>query len=260
VIELGGKRLRRVRVAALERDVAAWDYEAKRVDVFTKTTTAFVDVLSAQAKLALNEDLVRLAEQVLRTVAARVQAGQVSPVEETRARVALSTSRIALERAGRELEAAREKLAAAWASTRPLFERVEGALERLVAVPSAEQLARRITQNPDIARWVAELAQRHAAVELQEAKEFQCDGKWGVGGIMRRDAQPWSCCSRSPAHLRPQPERFLRPAISWPRRGMTQNRRNTVLADLAARTLSCQARLPKRTPEQRGFTRSPRRL
>jgi cobalt-zinc-cadmium efflux system outer membrane protein len=54
VIELGGKRLRRVRVAALERDVAAWDYEAKRVDVFTATTKAFVEVLSAQAKLALN--------------------------------------------------------------------------------------------------------------------------------------------------------------------------------------------------------------
>ena len=146
VIELGGKRLRRVRVAALERDVAAWDYEAKRVDVFTATTKAFVEVLSAQAKLALNEELVRLADQVLRTVAARVQAGQVTPIEETRARVALSTSRIALERAGRELQAARERLAAVWGSTRPLFERVEGALERIVAVPSAEQLARRISK------------------------------------------------------------------------------------------------------------------
>jgi multidrug resistance efflux pump len=100
VIELGGKRLRRARVAALERDVAAWDYEATRVDVFTATTKAFVEVLSVQAKLALNEELVRLADQVLRTVGARVQAGQVTPIEETRARVALSTSRIALERAG----------------------------------------------------------------------------------------------------------------------------------------------------------------
>src|SRR5262249_53670836 len=63
-------------------------------DVFTATTREFVEVLSAQAQLALNEELVRLAEQVLRTVAARVQVGQVSPVEETRARVALSTSHI----------------------------------------------------------------------------------------------------------------------------------------------------------------------
>jgi cobalt-zinc-cadmium efflux system outer membrane protein len=49
VIELGGKRLRRARVAALERDLAAWDYEATRLNVFTATAKAFVEVLGAQA-------------------------------------------------------------------------------------------------------------------------------------------------------------------------------------------------------------------
>jgi outer membrane protein, heavy metal efflux system len=170
VIELGGKRLRRVRVAALERDVAAWDYEAKRVDVFTATTKAFVEVLSAQERLALNEDLVSLADQVLRTVAERVQAGKISPVEETRARVALSASRITLERVRRELVAARERLAATWGSAAPAFDRAEGTLERIAPIPSAEQLARRVTQNPDIARWVAEMAQRQATVALEEAR------------------------------------------------------------------------------------------
>ncbi|HEY7489494.1 MAG TPA: hypothetical protein VIH59_00065 [Candidatus Tectomicrobia bacterium] len=33
VIELTGKRLKRARVAALERDLTAWDYEAKRLDI-----------------------------------------------------------------------------------------------------------------------------------------------------------------------------------------------------------------------------------
>jgi len=36
LIELGGKRLKRKRVAALERDLRGWDYEAKRLDVFTE--------------------------------------------------------------------------------------------------------------------------------------------------------------------------------------------------------------------------------
>ena len=181
VIELGGKRLRRARVAALERDLAAWDYEATRLNVFTATAKAFVEVLSAQAQLALNEELVRLAEQVLRTVAARVQAGQVSPVEETRARVALSTSRIALERAGRALVAARERLAATWGSTAPAFERVGGALEPIAPIPSAERLARRVSQNPDIARWVAEMAQRQATVALEEARRIP--NVTGAGGV-----------------------------------------------------------------------------
>jgi cobalt-zinc-cadmium efflux system outer membrane protein len=183
VIELGGKRLRRVRVAALERDLAAWDYEAKRIDVFTATTKAFVDVLSAQQQLALNQDLVRLAEQILRSVGARVQAGQVSPVEETRARVTLSTSRITLERARRELTAAQERLAATWGSTTPSFERVEGALEPIAPIPSAERLARRIGQNPDVARWVAALGQRHASVELEEARRIP--NVTAIGGVRR---------------------------------------------------------------------------
>jgi outer membrane protein, heavy metal efflux system len=183
VIELGGKRLRRARVAALERDLVAWDYEATRLDVFTTTTKAFVDVLSAQAQLVLNEELVRLADRVLGTVAARVQAGQVSPVEETRARVALSTNRIALERAGRELTAARERLAATWGSTTPAFERAEGTLERIAPIPSAERLARRVSQNPDIARWVVEMAQRQAAVALEEAQRIP--NVTGAGGVRR---------------------------------------------------------------------------
>jgi cobalt-zinc-cadmium efflux system outer membrane protein len=181
VIELGGKRLKRSRVAALERDLAAWDYEATRLNVFTATAKAFVEVLSAQAQLALNEELVRLAEQVLRTVAARVQAGQVSPVEETRTRVALSTSRIALERAGRALVAARERLAATWGSTAPAFERVAGALEPIVPIPSAERLAQRIGQNPDLARWVAEMAQRQATVAQEEARRIP--NVTGAGGV-----------------------------------------------------------------------------
>jgi cobalt-zinc-cadmium efflux system outer membrane protein len=73
---------------------------------------AFVDVLSAQEHLALDMERVRLAEQVLRGAAARVKAGKVSPIEETRARVALSTNRIALGRAQQELTAAKERLAA----------------------------------------------------------------------------------------------------------------------------------------------------
>jgi cobalt-zinc-cadmium efflux system outer membrane protein len=183
VAELGGKRLRRARVAALERDLAAWDYETKRIEVFTVTAKAFIEVLSAQERVALHRDLVRLAEQVLRTVAERVRAGKVSPVEETRAEVALSTSRIALERAVRELEAARKKLVAMWGSTTATFERADGALERVAVIPSAEQVARRIRQNPDIARWVTELEQRQATVALEEARRIP---NFTEGGAVRR--------------------------------------------------------------------------
>jgi cobalt-zinc-cadmium efflux system outer membrane protein len=170
LIELAGKRRKRTRVAALERDLTAWDYEATRLDVLTQVTQAFVEVLSAQERLALTAELMRLAEQVLNTVAERVKAGKVSPVEETRARVALSTSRIAVERSQRELDAARKRLAAIWGSNPAVFEKAAGTLDTMVAIPPAEQLVERLTQNPDLARWVTEMAQRQTALELAGAQ------------------------------------------------------------------------------------------
>jgi cobalt-zinc-cadmium efflux system outer membrane protein len=172
VIELGGKRARRLRVAALERDLAAWDYEAKRIDVLTAVAQAFIEVLRAQERLGAEEELVRLAERVFAAVAARVKAGKVSPVEETKAGVALSTSRVAFERAHRELEATRQRLAATWGSSTPTFQKAEGAFETVTVPPSAEALAERIVDNPDLARWGTELQQRQAAVRLAEAQKI----------------------------------------------------------------------------------------
>jgi outer membrane protein, heavy metal efflux system len=171
VIELGGKRTMRLRVAALERDLATWDYETKRVEVLTAVAQAFVEVLRAQERLETEKDLVQLAAQVLATVAERVSAGKVSPVEETKAGVALSTSRVALERARRELVATKQRLVATWGSSTPTFQKVEGAFETVATPPSAEALAERILDNPDVARWGTELQQRQAAVDLAEAQK-----------------------------------------------------------------------------------------
>jgi cobalt-zinc-cadmium efflux system outer membrane protein len=172
LIELGGKRSRLARVAALERDLAGWDYESKRLGVLTRATKAFVDVLAAQERLALTEDLVRLAEQVFGTVTERVKSGKVSPVEESKAGVVLATSRIELERARRHLEVARSHLTATWGGSSAAFEEVDGRLDVVKPIPPAEQLVRRISQNPDIARWVAEMEQRQAAAELEDARRI----------------------------------------------------------------------------------------
>ena len=53
LIELGGKRSKRTRVASLERDLAGWDYEARRIEVLTEVAHRFVDVLSAQRSVDL---------------------------------------------------------------------------------------------------------------------------------------------------------------------------------------------------------------
>jgi cobalt-zinc-cadmium efflux system outer membrane protein len=169
VVELGRKRSKRKQLAFLEKDLGAWDYESKRADLLAEVTKAFVGVLAAQERLALTKELVNLAEQMLATVSQRVRAGKVSPVEETRANVALSSAKIDLERAKRELEASRQQLAATWGSKTPAFEKAKGQFYVTATIPSAKQLQNSISQNPDTARWVDEMGRHRANVDLAQA-------------------------------------------------------------------------------------------
>ncbi len=171
-ILLGGKRGKAVRTAALESDLAAWDYESARLNVFTEVRRAFVEVLSDQQRVELNEELVQLAEQLLQTIGERVKAGKVSPAELSRAQVRLSTQQVELERARRELEAARTRLTAAWGSRNAGFTRAAGLLDTLYAIPPQENLIPLLLQNPDLARFATELEQRQAVIALEDAQRI----------------------------------------------------------------------------------------
>lgn len=170
LIELGGKRMKRRGLAATDRDLAIWDYEIKRVDVLTDVAAAYVEVLTDQKRLALARETVTLAERIFETVAARVKAGKVSPIEETRSRVELAKVRLARAKTEHELVAARHQLASTWASTTPLFDKVTGDLESFSPPPELEPLVERLSDNPDLARWAAEMTRRRKAVSIKRAK------------------------------------------------------------------------------------------
>lgn len=173
LIELGGKRGARGRLASLERELAAWDYEAARIDVLTEVTRAFTDVLAAQEGVAQIERTTQLVEEVRQSVGLRVVAGVVSPIEETRASVAAAAVRVELARARYGLEAARARLASLWGSPTVAFTAAEGSLEVAPPpVPPLGALTARLEQNPDLARWAAEIGQRQAAVAVERAKRF----------------------------------------------------------------------------------------
>lgn len=183
LIELAGKRRKRTAVAALESDLAAWDFEIKRLDVLTQVTQSFVSVISAQERVTLNTELVRVAQRFVNIVAQRVQAGATSPAEESRARVALANARIQLDRTQRELEAARKRLAATWGSKAPAFQQARGQLDTSLKILEYDQLLSLLSQNPEIARWAVEMQRRHAVLSLAKAQSIP-DPR--IGGGLRR--------------------------------------------------------------------------
>jgi len=134
-LELGGKRQKRIAAAEKEMGIASRAREVKKAELTAAISHAFVDVLAGQERLANQRELNQLARQAHSTVVERVAAGKVSPVEQTRATVALASSELAEEKQLRGLLAAKDRLAALWGGAGRDFDRVAGRFE-IPLVPS----------------------------------------------------------------------------------------------------------------------------
>ncbi len=167
---LGGDIERRKKLARLQGRLAGWDYEAARISLLAEVTGRYVNVLAAQRQVELTRESLALAEQVAESIGRRVEAGDAPAVERSRAAVPVATARIAVRRAEQSLESARVRLALTWGSSSPAFRSVKGDLDEVRALPPVGAIASLIGQNPDVARWVTEIASRQAEVELARAE------------------------------------------------------------------------------------------
>ena len=132
-IELGGKRGPRIDAAERGIDVARVQLEARSAELRADVTAAFFAALIAQERVQLAQRSLELAGRGSRAASNRVRAGKVSPIEETKAKVAEAGVRLELVQAQGELRTGLSQLQALMA--RPM---VAGALDGdAVAMPAA---------------------------------------------------------------------------------------------------------------------------
>lgn len=188
LIELGGKRGARKRIAGAETILAEYGYESERLTVLTDATLGFIGVVAAQARVELTADLFDLSRETFDTVAERVRAGKVSPVEETKASIEVADGRIALAKARSELVVARKLLAASWGAREPRFAEAAGSLDDVRDIPPYEAMRKLLEQNPEVARWAAEMERRFADLALERAERmFDMTLSAGVKRFEERD-------------------------------------------------------------------------
>lgn len=197
LLELGGKRMARVQAAQLNEELAARDYESRRIEIIARVANVFTEVLAGQERLKLSEETKLLAQNVVDKVILRVQAGKVPPIEETRAKIGLSTARIEWEQAQRDLASARKRLALMWGSTFPQFDQVLGSLETSTPPPDFHRLQELVMSNPMALRAMKNIEHRKALVEVEETRRIpnltvsagivhhaQLGGTTAVAGLM----------------------------------------------------------------------------
>jgi len=170
LFELGGKRRRRMRMAEAEGELAGWDYEAMKLEVFSETAVRFMAVAAGQRRLELAESAETLAVKTDRAVSERVKAGKEPPLQASKSAAELGIARMEVMQAENDLKVARKRLAAMWGGRQAAFEKVKSNFDDISTdIPSLDSMLEKLPQNPALARQEAELRLSRAALSSERA-------------------------------------------------------------------------------------------
>lgn len=168
-IELGGKRAARMAAAERGIDVARAQLDTRQAELRANVTAAFFAALTSQERVRLAQDSLDLALAGSQAAQKRVTAGKVSPVEETRAKVAEANVRLELIQAQGELQTHLQALRTLLAGGGD-FDVLDGSALSLPVLPSLDAMEQRIANAPALRQARLEVRRLAALADLESAK------------------------------------------------------------------------------------------
>ncbi len=168
-IEIGGRRSARVEAATAATERATLDAAVSHLEVRAAATQAFERLLLSAERARIAAEALQLAESVEEVARARVEAGRIAPLEQSRAAIATSSARIELQNADGELGVDKARLAAHWGGSPPVSS-VEGRIEPPGELPALATLAPLLEVGADAARWTAILREHDGLVRMARAE------------------------------------------------------------------------------------------
>ena len=172
LIELGGKRGLRMKVADAGVNLASVEFDADRVEIIYETAAAYIDVLIAQENLHITKEKEKLAEQVFTTSRERVLAGRVSPMEQVTAEIKRNNSSLEVQIAEDELLIARTNLAAMWGDSVADFHTAVGTFDRIQSIPPFEVLSAAMENAPMIKSKRSEIQLAETSLDLEKSNRI----------------------------------------------------------------------------------------
>lgn len=152
LIELGGKRGFRYQTATFQFYAARAGFDAKQLSILNRLLKLFTLVAASQENLELALDQAKIAEEVYKTVSAKVEAGKVSLIQQNKAEIALSTAQINVEKAQTDFYKNKEKLTILWGHSCPDFEKVAFPFYDIHSPTSLETCLSDLRSNPELLR------------------------------------------------------------------------------------------------------------
>ena len=182
VLERG---VRRRQVDAAVADVSLHELEARimQLDAAAETARRFLAGLAFQARLANAAEGIRVAEETVQAVRARVAAGGATQAELSRAEAGLVRAQLIEEDYNHELVSAYHRLGEQWGKPEPDFESVSGEVRRPPTIEPLETLLARAEMNPDLAVFMSRRRLSETELHIAQARSRP---DWVVHAGVRR--------------------------------------------------------------------------
>ena len=174
-LETAGKRDKRMAAADVSLAIADADIRITQAEISAKTYAAFYQVLAAQQAQTLAKELLQIATTSKETTAKRVLAGKVSPLEETKAKVAEAGLKIELANTNQQLASAKQRLTSLWATGLAANSHADyiavGELEKLSNIATLDDLMAQVAESPRLKKASLAITQKQAFSAIEQSKQ-----------------------------------------------------------------------------------------
>lgn len=169
VLELGGKRVRRIESAQSERELVLTQHDAEKLDLLAEVTRRFIRVAVSQEELDLATRRLDLAKRTRESVDQRVVAARSPKLEARNAAIAAIRADIEYQQAASAVRQAWTQLSSLWGGGTAYRDRVIADLFAMPNVGSFSALSAMLDRNPDITRFASERRVQDARVRLAQS-------------------------------------------------------------------------------------------
>lgn len=157
----------RIDASKTEAEQLVFDRQIKALDLSALVAKQFIDVLVSQERLKLNRIAMAQAEDLVKAITKRVNAGKSSIIEMRQAKTELIRRKLAVEDANHELKTSRYQLASFWGKPSTQYQ-IKGNLLSIPTIPSVDNQLALLKQNPRLQKFVS--AQRVAQSQMELAR------------------------------------------------------------------------------------------
>ncbi|MGB0833904.1 MAG: TolC family protein [Psychrobium sp.] len=174
----------RIGVAKSQAQLSQFERQLTVLDVAADTATHFITLLSQQEQLSLAKLAQRTASDMLAQISRRVAVGQLTAIDELRAKANLSKKALVVEDLTHEIEATKAQLAAQWQGNTEF--NVAGNLQ---VIPTSKQLDGLIKQLKNSPQFLHFAAQRQIMQSQMALAKTTAQPSWKFDvGIKRNEA------------------------------------------------------------------------